>query len=103
MPMRSFIMAVFALTVVTCAYDWDQFDPRLTGAGGSAGAEGGGAPVGGSGGAGADGGGGGGGIDGPRRRLLTLAPTNETFADFPLLVLLDSTRIDYGATQDAGQ
>lgn len=107
-----------AVAALGCSHDWDLLDPAFRGAGGEAGstgggpASGGGPAVGGQGGTGGLGGaGGGGGVFADpwwdatfarRRQLLLSNPHDEEMIDFPVLVALDATRIDYGVAQPDG-
>lgn len=102
--------AGLALTVAMfygCAVDWSQYErlPASDGGGGtSTSPSSGGSGTGGDPGAGGSGGGTGGSTGDPSlRRQLTLADPPETLNEFPLLVVLAADRIDYAATQDAGQ
>ncbi len=94
--------------VVGCAVDWSQYERLSDGSGGTgAGAAGGSGGTAGHPGSGGSGGlptGTGGSIGEPsRRRQLSLTDPPEPLVDFPLLVVLNATRIDYAATGDAGQ
>jgi hypothetical protein len=120
--LRALFPSALVITAAACSHDWDAYAPSSgattsasTGSGGapssSASTGGGGNPVasGGAGGSGASVSASTGGSPSwydpalGRRRAITIGAIEDTaLEDFPVLVRLDPTRIDYAATADGG-
>jgi len=112
---RRLLVSLCSLVVwAGCVFDWDGLDPRAgtggaSASGGSAASQGGSAASqGGAGGMGTGGTTSAGGASGwfdeawPLRRALTPQAPPSDLGDVPVLVVLDDTRIDYGATLPGG-